>query len=175
MTEFLFDGPPDAAFTILLAHGAGAPMDSAAMNAATDALVRQGIQVARFEFAYMASRRTEGSRKPPPKAEKLIPDYLAAVEALAEPGKNLIIGGKSMGGRVASIGSRPALRQPAHRRSGVFEIPIPPSRQAAAAAFGASRRPQNPYPHLPRHTRSAWNTRGSPDLHALTRGGPLVA
>ncbi|WIJ26933.1 alpha/beta family hydrolase [Devosia sp. RR2S18] len=103
MTEFLVDGPPDAAITILLAHGAGAPMDSAGMNAVTEALVRQGIRVARFEFAYMASRRTEGGRKPPPKAEKLMPEYLGAVEALAQPGKNLIIGGKSMGGRVGSM------------------------------------------------------------------------
>lgn len=103
MTEFLFDGPPDAAITILLAHGAGAPMDSAAMNAVTETLVRQGMRVARLEFAYMASRRTEGGRRPPPKAEKLVPEYLDAVEALATRGKNLIIGGKSMGGRVASM------------------------------------------------------------------------
>ena len=32
-TSFLFDGPEDARVTILLAHGAGAPMDSASMNA----------------------------------------------------------------------------------------------------------------------------------------------
>ena len=37
-TNFLFDGSGDAEFTILLAHGAGAPMDSASMNATTKAL-----------------------------------------------------------------------------------------------------------------------------------------
>ena len=37
-TNFLFDGPEDARVTILLAHGAGAPMDSASMNAAAKAL-----------------------------------------------------------------------------------------------------------------------------------------
>ncbi|WP_428426206.1 alpha/beta family hydrolase [Pararhizobium sp.] len=100
--DFIIDGPADAAITILLAHGAGAPMDSASMNAATAALVTEGFRVARFEFGYMAARRTSESRKPPPKAEKLIPEYMAAVALLGVNGP-LIIGGKSMGGRVASI------------------------------------------------------------------------
>ena len=99
--HFLFDGPDDSAATILLAHGAGAPMDSASMTAAAAALARTGFRVARFEFAYMAARR-EGVRKPPPRAETLIPEYRAAVAALGAKGP-LIIGGKSMGGRVASM------------------------------------------------------------------------
>ncbi|PLP58910.1 alpha/beta hydrolase [Mesorhizobium loti] len=101
-TRFLFDGPEDAGCTILLGHGAGAPMDSASMNAAAKALAEAGFRVARFEFSYMASRRMEGSRKPPPRAETLNPEYVAAVTALGakEP---LIIGGKSMGGRIASM------------------------------------------------------------------------
>ncbi|MGK9169862.1 alpha/beta hydrolase [Inquilinus limosus] len=98
---FLFDGPADARTTILLAHGAGAPMDSASMTAAATALAGAGLRVARFEFAYMAARR-DGRRKPPPRAESLIPEYRAAVEALGASGP-LIIGGKSMGGRVASM------------------------------------------------------------------------
>jgi predicted alpha/beta-hydrolase family hydrolase len=100
--DFLIDGPPDAAVTILLAHGAGAPMDSASMNAATAALVAAGFRIARFEFGYMAARRSSDTRKPPPKAEKLIPEYMAAVARLGATGP-LIIGGKSMGGRVASM------------------------------------------------------------------------
>lgn len=99
---FLFDGAEDAHATILLAHGAGAPMDSASMTAAAKALAAVGLRVARFEFAYMASRRTGGGRKPPPKAERVMPEYIAAVDALGTSGK-LIIGGKSMGGRVASM------------------------------------------------------------------------
>jgi len=99
--SFLFDGLADARATILLAHGAGAPMDSASMNAAAAALSAAGFRLARFEFAYMAARRT-GQSKPPPKAETLIPEYRAAVAALAAPGP-LFIGGKSMGGRVASM------------------------------------------------------------------------
>ncbi|WP_395446891.1 alpha/beta family hydrolase [Aminobacter sp. UC22_36] len=100
--NFLFDGAEDAPCTILLAHGAGAPMDSASMNAAATALAGAGFRVARFEFAYMAARRNEGARKPPPRAETLNPEYKAAIEQLAAKGP-LIIGGKSMGGRVASM------------------------------------------------------------------------
>jgi predicted alpha/beta-hydrolase family hydrolase len=48
--NFLIDGPETARFTILLAHGAGAPMDSAWMNAMTDAFATAGLRVARFEF-----------------------------------------------------------------------------------------------------------------------------
>lgn len=102
-TNFLFDGPEDAAVTVLLAHGAGAPMDSAAMTAAAGALARQGLRVARFEFGYMAARRIGDGRKPPPKAEKVMPEYIAAIEALGPVTGQLVIGGKSMGGRVASM------------------------------------------------------------------------
>ena len=56
-TDFLFDGPEDARFTLLLAHGAGAPMDSASLNATAKALAAANIRVARFEFGYMAARR----------------------------------------------------------------------------------------------------------------------
>lgn len=98
---FLIDGPAEARTTILLAHGAGAPMDSASMTAAAKALAEVGFRVARFEFGYMAARR-DGQRKPPPRAETVIPEYGAAVDALGATGP-LIIGGKSMGGRVASM------------------------------------------------------------------------
>ena len=101
MTDFLFDGPEGAAVTVLLAHGAGAPMDSAAMTAAARALAAEGLRVARFEFGYMAGRR-QGVRKAPPRAEAVMPEYRAAVAALGAPGR-LVIGGKSMGGRVASM------------------------------------------------------------------------
>jgi predicted alpha/beta-hydrolase family hydrolase len=99
---FLITGPDNPPATILLAHGAGAPMDSKSMTAASEALVGKGFRIARFEFAYMAARRTSDARKPPPKAETLIPEYMEAVKEVASSGP-LIIGGKSMGGRVASI------------------------------------------------------------------------
>jgi predicted alpha/beta-hydrolase family hydrolase len=99
--DFLLDGPEDAPVRLLLAHGAGAAMDSAAMTAVTRALAGAGLRVARFEFGYMARRR-EGGRGGPPRADTLIPEYRAAVEALGA-GAPLVIGGKSMGGRVASM------------------------------------------------------------------------
>lgn len=106
MPDFLFDGPETAPTTILLAHGAGAPMDSASMTATAKALAAAGFRVARFEFAYMAGRRS-GQRKPPPRAETVQPEFIAAIDALgahANPKRGrLIIGGKSMGGRVASM------------------------------------------------------------------------
>ncbi len=71
------------------------------MAAIAGALAAVDLRVARFEFAYMADRRS-GRRRPPPRAETLIPEYRAAVDQLQEPGP-LIIGGKSMGGRVASM------------------------------------------------------------------------
>ncbi len=98
----MFDGPDDAPVTILLAHGAGAPMDSASMTATAMALAAAGFRVARFEFAYMAARRTAEGRKPPPRAETLNPEYRAAVAELGAKSP-LVIGGKSMGGRVASM------------------------------------------------------------------------
>jgi len=86
---------------VLLGHGAGAAMDSPGMNRLAEALAGVGLRVARFEFAYMAARR-DGQRKPPPRAETLCPEYEAAVAALPAKGP-LVIGGKSMGGRVASL------------------------------------------------------------------------
>ena len=100
--QFLVDGPEKSKCSILLAHGAGAPMDSPAMDAITRSLAEVGLRVARFEFGYMASHRTSSSRKPPPRAETLCPEYVAAIAALKARGP-LIIGGKSMGGRVASM------------------------------------------------------------------------
>jgi uncharacterized protein len=77
-------------------------MDSPSVTAMSLALAVSGFRVARFEFDYMAGRRIGEGRKAPPRAEKLIPEYLAAVDALAANGR-LIIGGKSMGARVASM------------------------------------------------------------------------
>lgn len=98
--------------TVLLAHGAGAPMDSAFMNRIAEGLAGHGLAVARFEFAYMAKRRTTGKKFPPPKAEKLSSEFRAAIAAvLAAPERvgPIVVGGKSMGGRVAAITAGEAL------------------------------------------------------------------
>lgn len=103
-TSFLFDGDDTAPVTILLAHGAGASMDSPSMTATAKALAAAGFQVVRFEFHYMAARRY-GHRKPPPRAETVNPEYIKAIADLRAKGVTgkLVIGGKSMGGRVASM------------------------------------------------------------------------
>lgn len=99
--DFLYSGPSDATSTFLLAHGAGAPMDSAWMNDLSALLSDRGIAVARFEFDYMAGRR-DGRSKPPPRGDTLTGEFLDAVANVNRTGR-LFIGGKSMGGRVASM------------------------------------------------------------------------
>jgi len=102
--QLLIDGDPAASTTFLMAHGAGAAMDSAGMTALVGPLTSRGIRVVRFEFGYMAARR-DGVRRPPPRADTLAPEYRDAVAAVraAGPMESLLIGGKSMGGRVASM------------------------------------------------------------------------
>ena len=101
----LADGPSDAAWRLILAHGAGAPMDSDFMNAIAENLAGRGIGVLRFEFPYMALRRTEGRRKPPDRAPILIEAWREAIRAaqVQYPSARLAIGGKSMGGRMATL------------------------------------------------------------------------
>ena len=97
----LFDGPEDAPLTVVLAHGAGAPMDSGFMNVVARGLAARGLRVARFEFPYLARRREGGSRGAPDSPRVLEATWLAVVDALGG-GAGLVIGGKSMGGRIAS-------------------------------------------------------------------------
>jgi predicted alpha/beta-hydrolase family hydrolase len=99
--DFLFDGPKDVPKTIALAHGAGAAMDSPFMEFFAQGLGQHGYRVARFEFPYMASYRSTGTRKPPDRAPVLRETWLRVIEILGHDG--LVIGGKSMGGRIASL------------------------------------------------------------------------
>lgn len=98
----LVTGPDNAKASIILAHGAGAPMDSKWMDAMCEALSQEGLQVIRFEFAYMAARRTTDKRSPPPRAERLQDEYKCVVSQVGKRNR-IVIGGKSMGGRVASM------------------------------------------------------------------------
>jgi uncharacterized protein len=100
--ELLVTGPRDPVARFLCAHGAGAGMGTPFMEAVARLLPERHIAALRFEFAYMAARRQGGSRKPPPKAERLMDEYRAAVAGMPQ-GAPLLIGGKSMGGRVASL------------------------------------------------------------------------
>ena len=87
---------------LLLAHGAGAPMDSPFMNTIADTIAAAGIEVVRFEFEYMAKRREDGTRRGPDRAPKLIARFQEALSLVGPPAE-VIIGGKSMGGRIASM------------------------------------------------------------------------
>lgn len=99
--DFLYDGPENAPLTLALAHGAGAPMDSPFMETIAKGIAAGGFRVARFEFPYMRARR-EGRRSGAPDREPVL--RRAWLDAIAELGpKRLVIGGKSLGGRIASM------------------------------------------------------------------------
>jgi uncharacterized protein len=100
--EWLVDGDPAARPLIILAHGAGAPMDTPFMNTVARGLAERGRCVIRFEFPYMHERRVSGKRKGPGKAERLTGDWFAVIAAGGDA-RRTVIGGKSMGGRVASL------------------------------------------------------------------------
>ncbi len=89
---------------LILAHGAGAPMDSDFMNPMAAQLAARGVGVLRFEFPYMAQRRLDGGKRPPNPKPKLL-ECWREVYALVRPlvAGPLAIGGKSMGGRMASL------------------------------------------------------------------------
>jgi predicted alpha/beta-hydrolase family hydrolase len=98
----LITGSTGAKARFLCAHGAGAAMDSPFLDLFAKLLAERAIETIRFEFKYMAARRDGGKRKPPPKAETLMPEYDVVIAEFAA-GLPLVIGGKSMGGRVASL------------------------------------------------------------------------
>lgn len=79
-------------------------MDSEFMNDIAERLAALGVGVLRFEFPYMAQRRIDGGKRPPNPQPKLLECWR---EVYAEIRLNirgrLAIGGKSMGGRMASL------------------------------------------------------------------------
>jgi predicted alpha/beta-hydrolase family hydrolase len=101
-TPLLIDGPVAAPITVLLAHGAGAPMDSPFMQAIASGLGVGGWRVVRFEFPYMALRRSDGKQRAPDRLSRLLDAFREQVTSLQGQGP-LVIGGKSMGGRIASV------------------------------------------------------------------------
>lgn len=105
MTDVLITG--DGEPTLVLAHSAGAPMDSPFMNTVADGLAERGFRVVRFEFPYMVQRREQGGRRPPNPANVLLETWRevawrVADEMLDGALGELMIGGKSMGGRYAT-------------------------------------------------------------------------
>jgi hypothetical protein len=99
--DFLLTGPETGPL-LVLAHGAGAAMDSPFMESAAAGLGRRGVRVARFEFPHMRQRRADGRRRPPDREAVLLQSWREAVAQLGG-GPGLSVGGKSMGGRMASM------------------------------------------------------------------------
>jgi predicted alpha/beta-hydrolase family hydrolase len=97
MTDLLVDGANDAAKTIVLTHGAGGGMRTPFLAAIAKAVAGAGFRAVRFEFPYMAARK-----KRPDHQSVLLETWREVVRELGG-GEQLIIGGKSMGGRIASM------------------------------------------------------------------------
>src|SRR5262249_46706144 len=100
--EFLFDGPADAALTLALAHGAGAPMRSAFLAKVARGVAGREFRGARLDLPPMRARASGGKRGAPDREPVLRGSWLEAIAALGG-GSRLAIGGKSMGGRIASM------------------------------------------------------------------------
>ena len=96
LTLYPAAAPPAA---VVLAHGAGAGQSSPFMAGAARGLASRGLAAATFDFEYMAARR-----KVPDAAPSLERQWREAIDAArrAFPALPLFIGGKSMGGRIAS-------------------------------------------------------------------------
>jgi uncharacterized protein len=94
----LWQCPTDAVAALVLAHGAGAGMQHASMQAIADAFERRGIATWRFDFPYMAAGRNRVD-SPAVATQAIAEAYAAAVERTKLP---LWLGGHSFGGRMAS-------------------------------------------------------------------------
>jgi predicted alpha/beta-hydrolase family hydrolase len=86
---------------VVLAHGAGSDMASAFVSAVHTGLAREGFVAVKFNFPYTEARR----RRPDPRpvlerCYRAVLDAVARDRALAAPW--IAIGGKSLGGRIAS-------------------------------------------------------------------------
>jgi uncharacterized protein len=90
-----------AGLTVLLGHGAGANQTSGFMRMFANGLAARGLDVMTFNFVYM-----EQGRSVPDQKGKLEACFRAVIEAALKQRKlknnRLIVGGKSMGGRIAS-------------------------------------------------------------------------
>lgn len=95
------DCNPRKKYTLLLAHGAGASAQSEFMQQIKTLLEQQSIQVVRLNFPYMEKSIQDGKRRPPDRMPKLLTEFHSLIKQLNC--NALWLGGKSMGGRVATM------------------------------------------------------------------------
>lgn len=89
---------------LLFAHGAGAGQQSPFMRQFVTSLAARGIQVLCVDFPYMQQMQETGKRRPPPPIAQTLDQFAQWYALLAELfDEPLWIGGKSMGGRVATL------------------------------------------------------------------------
>ncbi|MHA2772240.1 alpha/beta fold hydrolase [Vibrio harveyi] len=100
MSHWIAEGPENGPLFIF-AHGAGAGMEHDFMTAVAKGLVEQGIRVVRFNFPYMVKRAEDGKKRPPDRAPKLLEAYEEVIAHFTS--QPIVIGGKSMGGRMSSL------------------------------------------------------------------------
>jgi predicted alpha/beta-hydrolase family hydrolase len=100
--DLLIDGKENAPRTVVLAHGAGAPMAAPWMTDVAQSLAANELRVVRFEFPYMAQRRETGKRRGPDWPPVLLETWRTVIDQLGNPDQ-LVIGVKSMGGRIATM------------------------------------------------------------------------
>ncbi|WP_256096852.1 alpha/beta family hydrolase [Pseudoalteromonas luteoviolacea] len=86
----------------VFAHGAGAGSDSDFMQDMAKKLSLAGINVALFDFEYMETAKAQNKKRPPDRAPKLLNRYQQVLSQI-DTDLPLFIGGKSMGGRMASM------------------------------------------------------------------------
>jgi hypothetical protein len=98
---FIIDSAKAPIARMLLLHGAGAPVQSDYLTLLASELAGKGIEVWRVNFAYM-QKSLSGKKAPPPAVLKLQQE-LADFIQLVPDDLPLFIGGKSMGGRVATL------------------------------------------------------------------------
>ncbi|RUR26642.1 alpha/beta fold hydrolase [Vreelandella andesensis] len=89
---------------IMLAHGAGAGHCSTFMRQFAATLAAQGVQVLAIDFPYMQQINEQGKRRPPPPIKQTVADFASWYSLIAPLSEQpLWVGGKSMGGRVATL------------------------------------------------------------------------
>lgn len=130
------DGHKNAKTCLILAHGSGLGMDAPFMSAISQELITQvnvpgGFNVARFNFPYMQIIKETGRKRLPNSAQILMQSWKDAIlQTRARGAETLFIGGKSMGGRIASMLADEEFTCSHNKWPGLSWLPISPTWQA---------------------------------------------